>query len=177
MHQFFLLNYYQKQPPMDDTKYILQALTETFENSLFLQAQKGLVQFNRRNFKEARKIFKCLFDCDPMRLDDLYVYAHVLFVDSAKAELSHLAHVAVKTDQFRPETCCILGNYFSMRGEHKKAIMYFSRAVTLNSKFNEAWILLGHEYLELKVIHFHSTFYSKRLFRKLAPRLSITAEA
>eukprot|EP00953_Heterococcus_sp_UTEX-ZZ885_P013527 7730-Heterococcus_DN1.PRE.4 len=50
--------------------------------------QEGLSYFNEGDFKEAHK-----------------------------AELSHLAHVAVKTDQFRPETCCILGNYCSVKGE------------------------------------------------------------
>ncbi|KAG5177193.1 hypothetical protein JKP88DRAFT_350801 [Tribonema minus] len=150
MHRFFLLHLYQSQPQGGEAMELVEGLRETFTSSLHLTAQEGVVHFNDRNFKEARKVFKGLFESDPLRLDDLYLYAHVLFVDSAKAELSHLAHIAVKTDQFRPETCCILGNYCSIKGEHHRAIMYFSRALRLNHKFHEAWTLLGHEYLELK---------------------------
>jgi hypothetical protein len=39
--------------------------------------------------------------------------------------------------------------------QHNRAVMYFSRALRLNRKFHEAWTLLGHEYLELKVSREH----------------------
>ena len=31
------------------------------------------------------------------------------------ARLSFLAHSAVATDKYRPETCCIVGNYYSLK--------------------------------------------------------------
>jgi hypothetical protein len=42
------------------------------------------VHYNERNVGEARRVFKRHFEADPLRLDDLYQYAHVLFVDGAK---------------------------------------------------------------------------------------------
>lgn len=57
------------------------------------------------------------------------------------------------TDKFRPETCCVVGNYYSMKSEHEKAVMYFRRALTLDRNFLSAWTLMGHEYVELKNTH------------------------
>ena len=42
------------------------------------------------------------------------------------------------------------GNFYSLRGEHDRAVAYFRRAVRLNKEDFSAWILLGHEYLEQK---------------------------
>jgi len=47
---------------------------------------------------------------------------------------------------------CGPGNYFGLKEEHEKAVMYFSRAVRLNPKFLSAYILMGHEYMEMKNI-------------------------
>ena len=43
-----------------------------------------------------------------------------------------------------------LGNYYSLRGDHDKAVLYFKQALSLNPKYLPAWTLLGHEYVELK---------------------------
>lgn len=57
------------------------------------------------------------------------------------------------TDKFRPETCYAVGNYYSSRSEHEKAVMYFRRALTLDRNFLPAWTLMGHEYMEMKNTH------------------------
>jgi tetratricopeptide (TPR) repeat protein len=44
------------------------------------------------------------------------------------------------------------GNYYGLKEEHEKAVQYFSRAVRLNPKFLSAYILMGHEYMEMKNI-------------------------
>jgi anaphase-promoting complex subunit 8 len=42
------------------------------------------------------------------------------------------------------------GNFYGLRGDHEKAIMYFKRALKLNSSYLAAWTLMGHEFIELK---------------------------
>ena len=42
------------------------------------------------------------------------------------------------------------GNYYSIKSQHDKAIIYFKRALKLNNKFLSAYTLMGHEYLELR---------------------------
>merc|ERR1719201_3207667 len=60
------------------------------------------------------------------------------------------ARQTIKIDKYTPEACCIIGNYYSLKGEHEKSVTYFQRALTLNRNFTPAWILVGHEYMEMK---------------------------
>ena len=34
--------------------------------------------------------------------------------------------------RYRTETCCVIGNYYSLRSQHEKAVVYFQRALKLN---------------------------------------------
>src|SRR6195952_390013 len=77
-------------------------------------------------------------------------YSNILYVMPNRPKLAYLASVASSVDKFRPETCCIIGNYYSQCSEHEKAVMYFRRALTLDRQFLSAWTLMGHEYIELK---------------------------
>lgn len=77
------------------------------------------------------------------------VYSNVLYVKEKHAELCNLAHRAIEIDKFRPETCMIIGNYHSSKGERESAIQSFSRALKLNPEFYPALTLMGHEYVEL----------------------------
>lgn len=71
----------------------------------------------------------------------------------ARPKLAFLAQAATATDKFRPETCCVVGNYYALKSEHEKAVMYFRRALTLDRNFLAAWTLMGHEYVEMKNTH------------------------
>ena len=71
----------------------------------------------------------------------------------ARPKLAFLAQVATATDKLRPETCCVVGNYYALKSEHEKAVMYFRRALTLDRNFLAAWTLMGHEYVEMKNTH------------------------
>jgi tetratricopeptide (TPR) repeat protein len=43
-----------------------------------------------------------------------------------------------------------VGNHYSLRAEHEKAIKYFRRAIQLDRTYLSAWTLMGHEYIEMK---------------------------
>ena len=90
---------------------------------------------------------------DPNRLDYLDNYSNVLYVLGERPKLAFLAQLATHADKFRPETCCIVGNYFSLKSEHEKAVQYFRRALMLDRNFLSAWTLMGHEYVEMKNTH------------------------
>lgn len=64
--------------------------------------------------------------------------------------LGFLAQLCTTIDGFRPETCCVVGNYYALKSEHEKAVVYFRRALMLDRNFLSAWTLMGHEYVELK---------------------------
>jgi len=44
----------------------------------------------------------------------------------------------------------LLGNFYSIRNDHARAIQYFTRALRMNPDYPAAWILLGHEFVEGK---------------------------
>lgn len=70
-----------------------------------------------------------------------------------RPKLSFLAHLCSSVDKFRPETCVVIGNYYSLLSQHEKAVNYFRRALTLDRSCLSAWTLMGHEYVELKNTH------------------------
>ena len=43
------------------------------------------------------------------------VFSNILFVKEHVAALSQLAHRAVATEKYSPDTCCIVGNYYSLK--------------------------------------------------------------
>jgi tetratricopeptide (TPR) repeat protein len=47
-------------------------------------------------------------------------------------------------------TNSILGNYYSLRSQHEKAVLYFQRSIKLNPLYLSAWTLMGHEFMEMK---------------------------
>ncbi|KAL4180143.1 hypothetical protein AMTRI_Chr13g90650 [Amborella trichopoda] len=50
----------------------------------------------------------------------------------------------------RHESCCIIGNYYCLKRQHEKAVLYFRWALRLNRKYLSAWTIMGHEYVEMK---------------------------
>ncbi|KAI9707784.1 MAG: Anaphase-promoting complex subunit 23 [Candelina mexicana] len=105
------------------------------------------------DFESAESIFASLIQTDPHRIDSLDHYSNILYVMANRPKLAFLAQLATATDKFRPETCCVVGNYYSLKSEHEKAVMYFRRALTLDRNFLSAWTLMGHEYVEMKNTH------------------------
>lgn len=113
-------------------------------------AQTALAQYHMRNFDDAQEMFENLTARDPHRIQNMDTYSNILYVKECKAELSHLAHTAVRSNKYRPETCCIVGNYYSLKGQHERAVIYFKRALRLNRRDLSAWTLMGHEFIEMK---------------------------
>ncbi|KAH3674623.1 hypothetical protein WICMUC_003169 [Wickerhamomyces mucosus] len=133
----------------DDLNYLLQI----FPNFSYLKTQKALISYHSMDYQEAEDLFDDILTNDPLRLDDMDIYSNILYVMEKKSKLSYLAQFASSIDRFRSETCCIVANYYSLKFEHEKAIMYYRRALTLNRNCLSAWTLMGHEFVELKNSH------------------------
>ena len=43
------------------------------------------------------------------------IYSNILYVKEEYGPLSALAHRCAAADKYRPETCCVVGNYYSLR--------------------------------------------------------------
>ncbi|GBF61300.1 anaphase-promoting complex subunit 8 [Trichophyton mentagrophytes] len=137
----------------EQTHQILSELEGVFPSSSFLKTQRALLYYHSKDFEEASHLFSELLINSPHRLDCLDHYSNILYVMGARPQLAFIAQLATATDKFRPETCCVVGNYYSLKSEHEKAVMYFRRALTLDRNFLSAWTLMGHEYIEMKNTH------------------------
>ena len=128
----------------------LSQMMQMFPRSAYLTQQRALLHYQGRDNETAMQIFDSLLSNHPYRLDGMDIYSNLLYVLPNRPKLATLAATASTTDKFRPETNCILGNYYSLIGEHEKAVLHFRRALTLDRNFQSAWTLMGHEYIELK---------------------------
>jgi anaphase-promoting complex subunit 8 len=129
---------------------LYQRLAADFPASGYVATQSATAQYGLRAFDAAASAFESIARAEPFRLEGMDTYSNILYVKEATAALSGLAHDAVATDKYRPETCCIVGNYYSLKGAHDKAVLYFRRALKLNPAYLSAWTLMGHEYVEMK---------------------------
>jgi anaphase-promoting complex subunit 8 len=152
----FMFAIYTSQELGQATEQVSAAIDQVeayFPNSPFLKSQRALLYYHAKEFEESSSIFSSLLQSDPYRLDALDQYSNVLYVLDHRPRLAFLAQLAAQIDKFRPETCCIVGNYYSRNSEHEKAVIYFRRALTLDRNFLSAWTLMGHEYVEMRNTH------------------------
>mmetsp|Transcript_22623 Transcript_22623/g.49203 ORF Transcript_22623/g.49203 Transcript_22623/m.49203 type:complete len:948 (+) Transcript_22623:225-3068(+) len=139
----------------EDALVLLERLYEPLPDQPLFQSphvktQLAVVHYHLRELEQALVWFKETAIDDPYSLDHKDVYSNILYVKEDRVGLSHLAHEAVVIDKYRPETCCIVGNYYSLKQQRHKAVRYFQRALKLDRSYTSAWTLMGHEYVELK---------------------------
>ncbi|KAL8457668.1 hypothetical protein ACS0TY_035512 [Phlomoides rotata] len=150
MKDFFLASAYQELRLHNESLAKYEYLQGTFVFSNYIQAQIAKAQYNLREFEQVEVIFEELLRNDPYRIEDMDMYSNVLYAKECFSALSYLAHRVFLTDKYRPESCCIIGNYYSLKGQHEKSVVYFRRALKLNKNYLSAWTLMGHEYVEMK---------------------------
>lgn len=132
-----------------------------FPQSLWVMSLRACVLYHMHDFGQAEVQFKKIRTIDPYRIDDIDVYSNILYVSENRLELSKLAHDFLALDKDRPEICALVGNHYSLRTEHEKAIKYFRRATQLDRTYLSAWTLMGHEFVEMKNSHAAIEAYRK----------------
>ncbi|KAG6480384.1 hypothetical protein ZIOFF_063884 [Zingiber officinale] len=150
MKDFFLASAYQELKMHEEALKRYERLLGVFQSSNYIQSQIATVLYCLRELDDAELIFEDLLCKDPHRVESMDVYSNLLYAKESFSPLSFLAHRVSLTDKYRPESCCIIANYYSLKGQHEKSVLYFRRAVKLNRKFLSAWTLMGHEYVEMK---------------------------
>ncbi|KAJ4848344.1 anaphase-promoting complex component apc8 [Turnera subulata] len=150
MKDFFLASAYHELRMHNESLSKYEYLQGIFGFSNYIQAQIAKVQYSLREFEQVEVIFEELLRNDPYRVEDMDMYSNVLYAKECFSALSYLAHRVFTTDKYRPESCCIIGNYYSLKGQHEKSVIYFKRALKLNKNYLSAWTLMGHEYVEMK---------------------------
>jgi anaphase-promoting complex subunit 8 len=149
-HLHTSLELYQQGPNLSQT---LDQLLGIFPTSAFLLTCQALLAYHSKDLMAAEQHFSQLLFHHPHRLDSLDHYSNILYVLNLRPKLAFLAHLCSSIDRFRPESCVVVGNYYSLLSQHEKAVQYFRRALTLDRSCLSAWTLMGHEYVELKNTH------------------------
>jgi anaphase-promoting complex subunit 8 len=152
MYHLFCAHVHCERQSFHDAMLIYERWMDAnmFSSSPYLRSQYSLCCYNLRNYTMAKELLQELHATLPYRLDSMDIYSNVLYVLEDTVALSQLAHLAVQVDKYRPETCCIVGNYYSIKKQRAKAIQYFQRALQLDRTFTSAYTLMGHEYVEWK---------------------------
>jgi len=125
MRDFFYAHVCLELQQNAESLRIYQALLPVFPGSNYILAQTAIANYNLREFDEAEQLFELLQRRDPYRLTNMDVYSNILYVKEEHAKLSYLAHKANLTDKYREESCCVIGNYYSLKSDHQKAVLYF----------------------------------------------------
>ncbi|KFA74452.1 hypothetical protein S40288_06439 [Stachybotrys chartarum IBT 40288] len=149
-HLHTSLELYQQSPSLANS---LEQLLSIFPTSSFLLTCNALLSYHSKDLEAAEQHFSGLLSMHPHRLDSLDHYSNILYVLNIRPKLAFLAHLCSSVDKFRPESCVVIGNYYSLLSMHEKAVQYFRRALTLDRTCLSAWTLMGHEYVELKNTH------------------------
>lgn len=149
-HLHTSLELYQQGPNL---AHQLDELLNVFPTSAFLLTCKALLAYHSKDLIGAEQYFGYLLSLHPHRLDSLDHYSNILYVLELRPKLAFLAHLCSSLDKFRPESCVVVGNYYSLLSQHEKSVQYFRRALTLDRSCLSAWTLMGHEYVELKNTH------------------------
>ncbi|KAK8865749.1 hypothetical protein IAR55_000896 [Kwoniella newhampshirensis] len=142
---------------------MITELLQIFPGSVHLKAQRAMVYYHMRDFETAEKEFDAVQKADPFRMEEVDIYSNMLYVMNKQAKLGKLAHEYAEIDRNRAEVCCLIGNYYSSRADHTKAITYFKRSLMLNREYLPAWTLMGHEFVELKNSHAAIEAYRKAI--------------
>jgi anaphase-promoting complex subunit 8 len=119
-----------------------------FKKSTYIMNQIGHLFYHNQDYNLAQEFFEKILEIDPYRLENMDTYSNILYVREKKKELSALALQCFENNKYSPETCCVLGNYLSLMGEHTKAVSYFKKALLIDRNMLGGWTLIGHEYLE-----------------------------
>ncbi|ORX56834.1 anaphase-promoting complex subunit 8-like protein [Hesseltinella vesiculosa] len=136
--------------PYDYCSSLMGALTDVFPESTYIKAQWAICMYDNQEYYESEILFDDLRRTNPYRLEDMDVFSNLLYLKDSMEKLSVLAHQCERIDKYRPETCCIIANYYSIKREISVSIEYFKRAIKLNRSYHWVWTLLGHDYVEMK---------------------------
>ena len=92
-----------------------------------------------------------LFDMHfSLRFQMADLYSDFLYVNSKKDELKSFAKNISVEKEWTKEACYVIGNLYSITRQHEKALVWLRRALIIDPAYENALIVSGNEYIELK---------------------------
>ena len=148
LYRFFKLEQYRAQKQFSELLSGLRSLK--LKDWSYLDELEGLCWHELRDFPKAVLSFDRIIKRDPYYIGGMDVLSNCFFVLERSTELSQLATHWLAANPNAVETNVIVGNYYSLKSQHEKASLYFKRATLVAPSNANAWLLLGHELIELR---------------------------
>lgn len=122
MKHFMVANFLLEKNYENESISILNSLLQHFTNSYHIlnslahafYLMHGILNLNTE-YDNSKEYFEKLLSIDPCRFENLDTYSNILFIKENFCELANLAYRCYQNDKYRPETCCIIGNYYSLK--------------------------------------------------------------
>ncbi|KAJ3437710.1 cell division cycle protein 27 [Anaeramoeba flamelloides] len=124
-----------------------EKLSKKQKQSPWILSQIGYCNFELSRYQKAYKYFQAVREKARYQVVNMDIYSTVLWQLQKEVELSILSEELILIDRLSPEPWCVVGNCFSLQGDHTTAIKFFERAIQINPNFAYAYTLSGHEYL------------------------------
>ncbi|KDN40885.1 TPR-like protein [Tilletiaria anomala UBC 951] len=161
----FFVEHHVRKSQRDDDDNLLRAdcLLRLFPRSGYLITAQALTAHALMRHVQSAELFSQALEMEPYRTQGLVEYSNSLHLLREHGRLAELAHRFADIAMDDPAVCCLIGNYHNSRGERLRAIESFKRAIRLDMGFLVAWVLLGHEYVELKNSHAAAEMYRRAL--------------
>lgn len=120
------------------------------------------VLYTQKEYKKSEDIFERVVSDRVFDLDYIDLYSNILYLNR-DPKLGLLAQRTLQINRYRPETHIVIGNYYSLKKDHTKAIEYFLKAAWLSPRYAISYTLIGHEYMEMKNTMNAIRFYTKSI--------------
>jgi len=128
MKYFFKASFFSEKDHEPDAIELCNALLIKFPNSVFLidtiahsyYCLQGMCigLISQLEYDLSQENFEKLIIIDPYRLENMDTFSNILFIKENFSELVNLAYKCHEIDKYRPETSCIIGNYYSLKSNN-----------------------------------------------------------
>lgn len=133
-----------------------------FEIDLSYPNLAAAALYNLKEYRRSEEIFEKIVASDVFDTEYMDLYSNILYLNK-DMRLGLLAQRMLKINKYRPETHITIGNYYSLRKDHVRAIEHFLKAIDLGPQHAISYTLIGHEYMELKNTANAIKFYTKSI--------------
>lgn len=142
-------------------KYYPEILFDNLENihKNYKKLRLAAIFYTLKEHEKALEIFNSV-SIDYSNYRDLH--SNIIYINNDLKNLSILSYES-RNVGYSPEIMTIIGNFFSLRKDHPKAIIYYQKSIKLSSKFSINHTLIGHEYLQLNNYQAAIYEYSKAI--------------
>lgn len=105
------------------------------------------MQFSKHKnleYEISQEYFEKLFYIDPHRYENTDIYSNILFIKENYCDLANLAYRCFQNDKYRPETCCVIGNFYGLKG--KKCFKIIFLLINNHSNLAKFKLLINYFY-------------------------------